>query len=195
MTEKRFCLVCGAELTKESQKIYCSNACAVTARRRKAFAAIEASGEFPSRGRFDETNRYIARLWLEDKNGHRCSICGLSEWRGEPITLIVDHIDGNTDNNKIENFRLVCPNCDSQLPTYKNRNASNPAYTKSGRAERKVIEYDRMLDRHGLSRAPKRTRATAICPICQKEFTKKHSKQVYCSKPCVAEALRERAHR
>ena len=33
-----------------------------------------------------------------------------------------DHIDGDATNNRRENLRLVCPNCDSQLPTYKSRN-------------------------------------------------------------------------
>lgn len=35
---------------------------------------------------------------------------------------MLDHIDGDSTNNRRDNLRLVCPNCDSQLPTYKNRN-------------------------------------------------------------------------
>jgi hypothetical protein len=52
-----------------------------------------------------------------------CALCGLtSEWQGQPLVLVLDHIDGNADNNARSNLRMVCPNCDSQLPTYKNRN-------------------------------------------------------------------------
>lgn len=191
MATKRYCACCGAELIKESQKIYCSNACSANAQRSKQFVAIEAAGEIPASGKFDETNRRLAHAWLEHKYGHVCSICGLSEWLGKPIMLIVDHIDGNSGNHKITNLRLVCPNCDAQLPTYKSRNLTNPVYVKGDRALRKSADYDRLLARKGLSRDVPRIAAKAICPICHSEFKKKHSGQKYCSKPCVAEALRK----
>jgi len=41
------------------------------------------------------------------------------------MPLVLDHVDGNSENNKLENFRLVCGNCDMQLPTYKNKNKGN----------------------------------------------------------------------
>jgi hypothetical protein len=44
---------------------------------------------------------------------------------GQPIPLVVDHIDGNPTNHAITNFRLVCGNCDMQLPTYKAKNKGN----------------------------------------------------------------------
>ena len=61
-----------------------------------------------------------------------CSICGLDTWLGRPILLILDHINGNADDNGRENLRLVCSNCDATLPTYKSRNNGN------GRAFRRV---------------------------------------------------------
>lgn len=55
-----------------------------------------------------------------------CSVCGLGkEWNGKPITLQVDHIDGNSDNNTLENLRLICPNCHTQTETFCQRNHKN----------------------------------------------------------------------
>lgn len=67
------------------------------------------------------------RKYLIKKQGNNCMICGQSgnDWNGKPITLIVDHIDGKSNNNKLDNLRIVCPNCDCQLPTYKAKNKGN----------------------------------------------------------------------
>jgi len=67
------------------------------------------------------------RKYLIKNCGNNCKLCGQSgeDWNGKPITLIVDHIDGKSNNNKLDNLRLVCPNCDCQLPTYKGRNKGN----------------------------------------------------------------------
>ena len=63
-----------------------------------------------------------ARRYLIEKIGHHCSICHATKWRGEDIPLILDHIDGNPYDNALHNLRMICPNCDAQLPTYKGRN-------------------------------------------------------------------------
>lgn len=71
-------------------------------------------------------------------NFYECEICGLSTWMGKELVLILDHIDGNYDNNHHSNLRLVCPNCDSQLPTFKNRNkGKGRAYRRQRYAEGK----------------------------------------------------------
>jgi 5-methylcytosine-specific restriction endonuclease McrA len=52
-----------------------------------------------------------------------CQDCGLREWLGKPITMHIDHINGVKDDHRLENLRMLCPNCHSQTPTYGGRNA------------------------------------------------------------------------
>ena len=52
-----------------------------------------------------------------------CAICGQPpEWNGKPLTLTLDHKDGNRTNNRLENLQFVCPNCDHQQSTFCSKN-------------------------------------------------------------------------
>lgn len=54
---------------------------------------------------------------------NQCYACELPPvWRGKPLVLRLDHINGIRDDARIENLRLLCPNCDSQTDTYCGRN-------------------------------------------------------------------------
>lgn len=78
----------------------------------------------PGKGQFKNA------LILE--RGHICENCKLSEWMGIPITIELEHIDGNTNNNTRENLKLLCPNCHSQTPTWrrrKNKYSKNRRYS------------------------------------------------------------------
>lgn len=58
--------------------------------------------------------------------GSFCSICKIKPiWNGKPLVLILDHIDGDASNNSVDNLRFICPNCDSQLETYKSKNKNS----------------------------------------------------------------------
>ena len=48
----------------------------------------------------------------------RCEACGITEWRGERLTLELDHINGEPTDNRLENLRILCPNCHSQTDTW-----------------------------------------------------------------------------
>ena len=52
-----------------------------------------------------------------------CSICGqIPEWQGKPLTLILDHINGKNHDDRLENLRWVCPNCNQQLDITNGKN-------------------------------------------------------------------------
>lgn len=69
---------------------------------------------------------YIPKAFKKDimeEQGNVCAICGMSPiWNGKELVFILDHIDGHASNNKRDNLRCICPNCDSQLDTYKSKN-------------------------------------------------------------------------
>jgi Zn finger protein HypA/HybF involved in hydrogenase expression len=54
---------------------------------------------------------------------NKCSKCDLpAEWDGQPLVMVLDHINGIRNDNRKENLRLLCPNCNSQTSTFSGRN-------------------------------------------------------------------------
>lgn len=63
------------------------------------------------------------RLIRENVLNNHCSECGLaSEWNGKKLVLVLDHINGIHNDNRINNLRLLCPNCNSQTDTFAGKN-------------------------------------------------------------------------
>lgn len=53
---------------------------------------------------------------------YKCAKCDLTEWNGKKIILVLDHINGKNNDHRIANLRLLCPNCNSQEPTFCRKN-------------------------------------------------------------------------
>ncbi|MGE4427092.1 MAG: hypothetical protein AB7G37_11625 [Solirubrobacteraceae bacterium] len=63
------------------------------------------------------------RLYAEGLKTRTCEMCGQGElWRGRRMSLILDHVNGVHDDNRLENLRIVCPNCAATLETHCGRN-------------------------------------------------------------------------
>ncbi len=53
----------------------------------------------------------------------KCARCGIMDWRGEPLSLELHHTNGVSNDHRLENLQLLCPNCHSQTDSYSGRNA------------------------------------------------------------------------
>lgn len=68
-------------------------------------------------------NKISKKIILKEKLlEYKCQKCNIIEWNNEPISLELDHIDGNNQNDSLENLRFLCPNCHSQTNTFRGRN-------------------------------------------------------------------------
>ena len=116
---KSTCNNCSKEFYHGSSSTgrYCNNKCQRANERRVYFEKL-LSGELCG----IQINRVTVYKHLVEQKGNCCEICKLTDWNSQPIRLWVDHIDGCATNNNWSNFRLICPNCDSQLDTCRAKN-------------------------------------------------------------------------
>ena len=120
-----FCITCNKEIKNQNKK-YCNNKCKITGLWEKIKSDVEKTGTF------EKYSVERLRKYFKETQEWKCSICKNTHWMDQKIDLVVDHIDGNSQNNKLVNLRLLCNNCDAQTPTYKAKNKGN------GRAYRRI---------------------------------------------------------
>lgn len=114
---------CLLDLTSSSQKKYCSRACAITVNNSLFPKKSKlTSDEVFIKGSKVSNNTVKARL-RELNLEFKCKECGVGEeWNGKPLSLQLEHVNGLSTDNRIENLVLLCPNCHSQTETFSGRN-------------------------------------------------------------------------
>lgn len=118
------CLNCGKVNPKQHSTAnkYCNNTCQAEYQSKQKVDKWLAEGNWVTKNK--QLTPWIKR-YIRNRDNNCCTCCGISEWNGDPITLEVDHIDGDYRNNNEGNLRSLCPNCHSQTDTYKARNTGN----------------------------------------------------------------------
>lgn len=128
-----YCQVCGKTPRRSCYK-YCSSKCHATDRYNKYIEKWKLGLVSGSRGiHAKNISGHIYRFLIE-KFGEKCSLCGWSKKNlvTSHVPLEIDHINGNSEDNREENLMLICPNCHALSPNFRNLNKGN------GRAWRKA---------------------------------------------------------
>jgi len=87
--------------------------------RRSGARAPKALSEILVEGSTYARSNLKARLYDSGLKRPICELCGQGElWRGKPLGLILDHVNGVRDDNRLENLRIVCPNCAATFDTH-----------------------------------------------------------------------------
>ena len=122
------CLNCGSTFNFKGYSFtnkYCNSKCSSE---HKSKLKLEKDLKLVIEGKIKHRPRL--QILLTEIKGYTCECCGISKWQEKPISLQVDHIDGNPHNDKLQNLRLLRPNCHSQTDTFAGKNRGNGRWTK-----------------------------------------------------------------
>jgi len=112
------CLRCESPIVGTG-KVYCSIQCSHRHKTEKFVARFLSNTSTVGSGSLPAIRRYLIRI-----RGESCEECGwaITHTVTGNVPLEVDHRDGNYSNNQVENLRLICPNCHSLTPNFRNLN-------------------------------------------------------------------------
>ena len=120
---KDVCIICGKQLLRGHKTPYCQEHLIQHNKEQKVINWLETGKTGMT---VDTTIRGAIREYILADQHNKCAICGIDNlWNGSSLNFVLDHIDGDASNSCRDNLRLVCPNCDSQLPTFKSRNKNS----------------------------------------------------------------------
>lgn len=92
---------------------------------------------------YTKTSGLAKKLFDAGIKEARCEECGLTEWNGKPIVFQTHHINGDPTDNRIENLKILCPNCHSQTDNFcKHKNKKLPILKKEKKCKYCGKTYD-----------------------------------------------------
>ena len=110
-------------LSNWNKQQFCNKKCEGEYKSKKAYEDYLLNPEKHCTALYSPVN--FKKFILAEQN-NKCAKCGIEPiWMNIILIFVLDHIDGNASNNRRENMRMICPNCDSQLDTYKSKNKNS----------------------------------------------------------------------
>lgn len=103
------------------------------------------------------------RLLRRSDFEYKCLLCGIYTWNNKHLVLQLDHINGINTDNRVENLRLLCPNCHSQTETFCRK--------KKGDVKKINVPVKEETKTEGRTRTPKR------CSKCSENI---HNRSTLC---------------
>lgn len=125
---KSVCKNCGKEFTSHNGNFgyFCCKKCSGNYQKKQGYKRLLDGDESIMTPMFHAATY---KKFILQEQDFKCDICGcLNIHNGKELVFILDHIDGRASNNNRKNLRLICPNCDSQLDTYKSKNKNSDRY-------------------------------------------------------------------
>jgi hypothetical protein len=130
------CLECGAECKWGHSKTnkFCNNTCQAAYKwKNETVPRIEGG---------TRSDPSTLKKYLVEKRGNDCEECGQGPiWNGKPLILQLDHIDGNSDDNRPSNIRLLCPSCHSQTDTFAAKGQGSRYLKKNTKRNKYLQQY------------------------------------------------------